>query len=42
MQKLYTDCAIHIVCIFGLRGEFFLQTHVVRYASEHPTNLTNQ
>ena len=29
MQKSYTDCAIHIVCIFGLTGEVFSQTHVV-------------
>ena len=28
MQKSYTDCAIHIVCIFGLTGEVFSQTLV--------------
>ena len=42
MQKSYTDCAIYIVCIFGLTGDVFSQTHVVRYAIEHSTNLTNQ
>ena len=42
MQKLYTDCAIYIVCIFGLKGEVISQTHAVRYANEHSTNLTNQ
>ena len=30
MQKSNTDCAIHIVCIFGLMGEVFSQTHLKR------------
>ena len=31
MQKSYADCAIHIVCIFGLTEEVFSQTPVVRH-----------
>ena len=31
MQKSYTDCAIHIVCIFGLTGEVFSQIPVGGY-----------
>ena len=29
-QRSYTDCAVHIVCIFGLTGEVFSQTVVGR------------
>ena len=39
MQKSYADCAIHIVCIFGLTGEVFSQTHVVRHFMRNPVNI---
>ena len=39
MQKSYADCAIHIVCIFGLTEEVFSQTLVVRHPIEHPTHI---
>ena len=35
MQKSYTDCAIHIVCIFGLTGEVFSQTLVGGKSKRH-------
>ena len=37
MQKSYADCAIHIVCIFGLTEEVFSQTLVGCYGKTHQT-----
>ena len=40
MQKSYTDCAVHIVCIFGLTEEVFSETLVSGNCK--PDNQNNQ
>ena len=42
MQKSYADCAIHIVCIFGLTGEVISQTLVVgNFLAPHESSTFN-